>query len=509
MASDLETLDMRLLKNLWKQLQLPESALSAITIKDSVALSHYSAFQLPSSFRVNDLAVASIGLFHLAAAQYHALSTGTRVPPVKITRLGAAIEFKSETHFTVNGKPLILPQSWGGLHATRDGHVRIHDGFEVHREGVRQILGLKKDAGKKEVAAACLQRSAFELEDAAFKDHAVIGALRSFDEWDNTLVGRSVPDFPISIRSLNQSTVDHASTDPPLPRANNTDASRCLAGVRVIEVSRVIAAPVAGRALASHGADVLWVTSPNLEDQPYLDQDMARGKRTTRLDLDSPKDLQTLKDLIRDADVFIQGYRPGSLAKRGLGPDDLQKLNPRIIYASMSAYPQLAGNPWRYNRGFDSIVQTCSGINAAEAVSFNALCSPDEPVAAKPLPCQALDHGSGFLLAAGIVTALSRRSERGPGQLVEVSLAGTSRLLRSLPRFQDKDCFEGKRNTRRISEVIDIYGEAAEALFDEADSEFGRMKFVKPAGQVEGMRVGWDRMPRPLGLDSPHWLDQE
>ena len=485
---------------LWRHLQLPEDALVALKLKETAA--PFSTTHVPSSFHVDDLAQCTIGFFHLASAHYHALSTATALRRVNVSPLGASLEFKSESHFTIDGKPLPFPQSFGGLYATKDGHVRIHDGFEIHREGVRQILGLKNDAGTEEITRACLNRSALDLEEAAFSGQAVIGALRTFKEWDETPMGKAVSDFPIKIQALS-----HASEGAKrLTQSEYQQKTRCLEGIRVLELSRVIAAPVAGRALAAHGADVLWVTSSNLEDQPTIDRDTARGKRTIRLDLDNAADLQTLNILIAEADVFLQGYRPGSLARRGLGPEELQKLNPGIIYASMSAYPQEEINPWRENRGFDSIVQTCSGINVAEAESYNALGVAAAPAAARPLPCQALDHGSGFLLAAGIVTALCRRHETGRGQLVDVSLAGTSRYLRSLGQFDSGLGFGWKTNTKSIHQVIDRYGEDAGHLFETADSEFGKMRFVKPAGLVEGAHVGWDRMPRALGSDEARWL---
>jgi hypothetical protein len=209
-----------------------------------------------------------------------------------------------------------------------------------------------------------------------------------------------------------------------------------------------------------------------------------------------------LKALVREADVFIQGYRPGSLAKKGLGPEQLRRINPKLVYASLSAYPQVEEQPWRERRGFDSMVQTCSGINVAEVEAWNAVA--EEKVPARVLPCQALDHASGFLLASGIVAALCRRIENGNGQLVEVSLAGTSKLLRSLGQ-RDGD-YEWGLDVNSYQQVLEKYGKEAESLFEERQSELGKMRFLKHAGQIEGAEMVWERMPGPLGSDELVWL---
>lgn len=368
----------------------------------------------------------------------------------------------------------------------------------MHRDNVRRILNLPPKAGRAEVAAACLEWKARELEEAAAKGGAIVSALRSEEEWESTAMGKGASDFPIAIRGLG------GGGRVRQEEARRDGGKGCLSGLRVVELSRVIAAPVAGRALAAHGADVLWVTSPRLEDQPYLDAEFSRGKRSVRLDLDIAEDVEKLIALVRDADVFIQGYRPGSLVKKGLGPEQLREINPKLVYASLSAYPPVEEQPWRERRGFDSMVQTCSGINVAEAEAWNAVAKEEEKVPARVLPCQALDHGSGFLLASGIVAALCRRIENGEGQLVEVSLAGTGKFLRLLG--QRDGGFETGLGVNSYQEVLEKYGRDAEGLFEERQSELGTMRFLKHAGRIEGAEVGWERMPRPLGSDEPVWL---
>ncbi|KAE9364619.1 CoA-transferase family III [Stipitochalara longipes BDJ] len=486
---------------LWNTLSLPSSSLSSLQLITPPFASHPPF--LPSSFKVDLLATSTIALFTLLVAHYQALQFSLSSPPVPpkafVNTLAASLEFKSERMYTLNGASQPAPSSIGGLHKTSDGYVRIHDGFRVHRDNVRCILGLPPAAGRTEVAAACLKWKARELEEVAAEGGAIVSALRREEEWEIAAMGKGVPDIPIAIKAFG----DGVNTGEP-GDIRRVGGKGFLSGLRVLEFSRVIAAPVAGRALAVHGADVVWVTSPNLEDQPYLDVEFSRGKRSVRLDLDVAEDMEKVRTLVQEADVLIQGFRPGSLENKGLRPEQLKKINPRLVYASLSAYPQVEEQPWRGRRGFDSMVQTCSGINLAEAEAWNVYSEEHGNVPAKVLPCQALDHASGFLLASGIVAALCKRFESGEGQLVEVSLAGTSKVLRSLG--QRDDGFESGSEVNSYQEALKRYGKEAESLFEERDTDFGTMKFLKHAGQVEGAEVSWERMPRPLGSDEPSWL---
>ena len=231
-----------------------------------------------------------------------------------------------------------------------------------------------------------------DLETAAFESGAVIAAARSFDEWDVLPQAKAISDFPILLNRISGSV----SVEEAFKARDSHE--KCLQGIRVVEMSRVVAAPVAGKTLAAHGADVIWITSPTLPDLPDLDIDFSRGKRTVQLDIKDTKQKSKLLDLLRTADVFIQSYRPGSLAAQGLSTEELVRANPNLIVASLNAYGH--EGPWSEKRGFDSLVQTCSGINVADAEHYGG----KEHV--RVLPCQALDHGAGYLLATGIMVGL-------------------------------------------------------------------------------------------------------
>ena len=471
---------------LWKTLSLPEMALTSVTIPDADTLG------LPSSFKIGHLAQASITLTALLAALIHSERNNLQhVPTVTVPLRHAVIEFASERLYTIDGKA--MPSAWGpigGLHKTTDGYVRVHDSFPNHRAAMRKLLHLPDDASREDVSGKIANWKADDLEDAAVEAGAVIAALRSFEQWDALPQAKAVAAFPIQIRKI----VDGTPGLPDSMRDSRKD--KCLRGLRVLEMSRVIAAPVAGRTLAAHGADVLWITSPNLPDLPSIDRDTGRGKRTAQLDLNKEEDVSTLHTLLDDADVLLQGYRPESLAARGLSPEQLvtrrkEQGRKGIICANLSAYG--SSGPWRTRRGFDSLVQTCSGMNMSEAEHFGQADPP-----AKPTPCQALDHASGYFLAAGIMAALYRQMKEGGSYEVGVSLAGTMKYLRSLGRYEGNSGFKSKDYTS-LDDVPEEY-------LKERMSGFGMLKAVNHSARIAGIDVGWDVMPKPLGSDEPRWL---
>ncbi|KAH8692394.1 CoA-transferase family III domain-containing protein [Talaromyces proteolyticus] len=471
---------------IWRGLHLPNQALTSLHLPNTSS-------PLPSSFKIDILAQTGTA----------SKADGDDVPRVSVVQAHALAEFFSEKLYTLNALP--PPSSWGrigGLHRTADdGYVRIHDAFPHHEHAAIRMLGLASTpataagVSRDEVGRAIRESwTATDLETKSHENGAVIAALRAYDTWDGHPQASAVPDFPILIHRL--PSTGQKQTQTALPNLTKA-ADKCLRGLRVLELSRVMAAPVAGRVLAAHGADVLWVTSANLPSQPGLDRDMARGKRSIRLDFkSSAADRATLIELIRSADVFIQSYRPGSLSRHGFGPDDVARMNPGIVYASLSAYGR--DGPWAERRGYDSLVQTVSGMSVSEAEHMGM----GEP--ARAMPCQALDHASGYLLATGIMAAVYRQltlttiSPDGDdgavssGYEVEVSLAAVMKWLRSLGQYQSPDPAASVR--------------VEEDWFETRMSGFGELKALKHAASVEGVGVGWDVMPMPLGSGEAVWL---
>ncbi|KAG9855781.1 CoA-transferase family III, partial [Aureobasidium melanogenum] len=466
-------------EELWTGLDLPSEALSHVQLDGS------SRPALPSSFRLGVLAQSSIALSALAAAQIYALRNHVQVPRVEVPLQHAITEFKSERFYTIDGqRPSAKPNAIGGLHQTADGYIRVHDSFPNHSNGMLELVGLPLGSTREQLADRIANWRTLELEDAAtFKGKLAAYALRPCEEWDASLQSRAIADFPISIQPiLSEGKIGFPDHMPE-------GAVKCLQGLRVVEMSRVIAAPLCGKTLAAHGADVIWVTSPKLPDLPDIDREFGRGKRTVQLDIHDAADRSKLFGLIEDCDVFIQGYRPGSLARYGLSVEELVRINPNIVIANMSAFGP--SGPWAGQRGFDSLVQTCSGLNVSEAQH----AGQGEP--ARPLPCQALDHASGYLLATGVIAALYRRVVRGGAWRVDVSLAGTMKYLRSLGQYPGSSGFRCKDYKKQA----DLPAEYLETR----ETGFGCMTAVKHSAKISGCEVGWEIMPKPLGSDSAEW----
>ncbi|TFY74985.1 hypothetical protein EWM64_g9027 [Hericium alpestre] len=384
-------------KALWIAQGLPPDTL------DNLHLSITPDPAVNSSFKLGTAAQTSIGLSALAATHFHKLRTGEE-QKVTVDARHAVIEFNSEKYYTIDGT-LPKDQMWDELsdmYKTKDGYVRLHTKFSHHKQGILDILGCAST--KCAVTAALLGWDAFEFEDEVRRRNLCAVALRTFGDTDRNAHSRTIINTqPVHIRKIGDA--------PPRPNPKGAEYKHALEGIRVLDLTRVLGGPVGGRTLAAHGADVLLVTSPHLPDLPFLDVETSRGKRTTQLDLNNEIDKSTLWNLVRDADVFLQSYRPGGLASRGFGPEEVAQKRPGIVYATLTAFGfegELSGL-----KGFDSLMQAYSGMNAEEADAYREYvhATGGDTSALPPYratPMQALDHAAGYLLAYGIITALSK-----------------------------------------------------------------------------------------------------
>ena len=416
---------------------------------------------LPSVFRVDLLAAASVGAVSSAAAVYWELRGGPRAF-ASVARDHAELAFLSERFFKIAGNELELWADLSGDYRTRDGWVRLHCNFPAHRDAAVRALACPptRDA----VAGACLERGSLEVEDAVLAAGGAAAALRSRDEW------AAFPHEPlISMARLSEG-----------PAVQPKNAERPLEGVRVLDLTRVIAGPVATRTLAAHGADVLRIGASHVPEVPGLVLDMGFGKRSCHLDLRTEDGRARLHELVATADVLVQGYRPSALAALGFGPERLHELNPSIVSVDISAYEP--GSPWYARRGFDSLVQLATGL-AHEAM---LAAGSDRPVA---LPAQALDHATGYLGAFAAISGLVHRATTGGSWHAELSLAGTARWLDSLGRQEPAPA------TAPSDDVIAAI-----------DSPHGVLSFVLPPGNVSGWRPRWDSPPPLDGSSPPVWL---
>ncbi len=428
---------------------------------------------LPSSFRVGTAAQVTIAAAGLAAAELWRLRGG-RAQAVSVDARAAAIEFRSERYLRVDGRaPATLWDPIAGVYRTGDGRfVRLHTNFPHHRANVVALLGC--DGTRESVQAALAGWQAEAFESAANEAGGVVSMMRRPDEWGVHPQARALAALPVF-------EIERIGDAKPRPLA---PATRPLSGVRVLDLTRIVAGPVCGRTLAAHGADVLRVASPELPFIEWLVIDTGRGKRSTYADLRDPAGRAALAALLREADVFVQGYRPGAIAAQGFSPADAARIRPGIVYVSLSAYSH--AGPWSGRRGFDSLVQTATGFNHAEG----AAAGIEGP---KELPAQALDHGSGQLMAFAATMARARQAREGGSWHVRVSLAQTGRWLWELGRVD--------RGLVAPDPALDDVRDCIER----SDSAFGRLDAVRHAAVLSETPVRYALPAVPLGTHEPHW----
>lgn len=451
---------------IWSSAKLPLDSLSRLKLTGDRP-------SLPTSFQVGVAAQSSIAAAALAATELEYQRNG-KLQSVSVEMKHAEIECTS--YFKVDHK---VPDSWAplsGLYPCKDGHVRIHANFEHHRDGALKILGLNKPAtsyGKQDVDKALTHWSAIDFETAAAEANMVVSAVRSFDTWD------SHP-HAVFVKQLPLITFEKIGEAPPLKLPVLSQDKKALAGIRVIDLTRILAGPVCGRTLAAYGADVMLVNSPDLPNIAHI-ADTSRGKLSTCLNLNHSSDNQKLLALTKEAHVFIQGYRPGGLLALGFGPEQLAEVRPGLSYVSLSAYGHKG--PWSNRRGFDSLVQTATGFNHAEAKAAGT-ASP------KGLPVQILDYASGFLMAYAAQAAILKQQREGGSWHARVSLVQTAQWLRSLGRISDN--FHQKQ--------LDV----ASSLQSYA-SNFGALEALPHAAQFSDMTSSWARPSVKPGTDAAKW----
>jgi crotonobetainyl-CoA:carnitine CoA-transferase CaiB-like acyl-CoA transferase len=428
---------------------------------------------LPSSFRVAAAAQVPIAAAGLAAAEIWKQRSGEQ-QAVAVDMIHAVAECRSERYLRVDGKP--PPPAWdptAGIYRTRDARfVRLHTNFPHHRAAVCKVLGCEENRDK--IQAALMQWEGEAFETAAYAGGAVVSMMRSHEEWSATPQAAALAKLP-------PFTIEKIGEAPPKPWPQG---DRPLAGVRVLDLSRVIAGPVAGRTLAVHGADVMLIAGPELPAIAWLTIDTGRGKLSSFVELKSEAGRARLSALLADADIFSQGYRPQAIGALGFSPQDAAKLNPGIVYVSLSAYGH--AGPWAGRRGFDSLVQTSTGFNHAEGQAAGI----EGP---KELPAQMLDHATGYLMAFGAMMAKARQAREGGSWHVQVSLAQTGRWLWSLGRIADG------------LKTEELKGEAIRPYLEEMPSGFGVLSAVSHSAKLSKTPALWARPAMPLGSHPAEW----
>ncbi|KQX81775.1 CoA transferase [Streptomyces sp. Root1310] len=457
---------------------------------------------------VRDLARACVGVCALAGAELGARRAGLpEVPRVRVDDAAVATAFTGERVLLVDGRAPVAFAPLSRFWRTADGWVRTHANYPHHRARLLRALALPQDTDPAAVEASLAERSALEVEDTVYAAGGLAVASRTPDEWAAQEQAAMVAARPLVERGRSDET--RVRTFAPLEGGPLLPA----AGLRVLDLTRVLAGPVATRTLALLGADVLRVDAPQLPELPDQHADTGFGKRSTLLDLTA--DRRTFEDLLATADVVVTGYRPGALDRFGLSPEALAERRPGLVVAQVSAWG--AYGPWGGRRGFDSLVQVATGIATVEGAA-------GRPGA---LPAQALDHGTGYLLAAAVLRALTEQSYDGGSRFVRVALARTAAWLTEGARAGGSEAVhgggaghgdvrseavrmdegEGKGMTKAQERQVSGGGSVDPGPWlAETDSPLGRLRHALPPVSFDGGPGDWTRPPGPWGADPARWL---
>ena len=425
---------------------------------------------LEARLPVRELARACVAACALAAAELGARRAGlAEVPGVRVDDGAVATAFHSERHLRVDGRPPVTFAPLSRWWRTGDGWVRAHANYPHHRARLLGVLGVGDDVAA--VEAALAERSSLEVEEAVYAAGGLAVALRTPKEWTAHEQAAEVARRPL----VERERLDSAPARVPAP----IDGTPLLpaAGLRVLDLTRVLAGPVATRTLALLGADVLRLDAPGLPELADQHADTGFGKRSALLDLTT--DGPAFEELLAEADVVVTGYRPGALDRFGLSPEALAERRPGVVVAQVSAWG--AYGPWRGRRGFDSLVQVASGIAALEG-------SAERPGA---LPAQALDSGTGCLLAGAVLRAVTEQYDQGGSRFVRLALARTAEwLVNGLEKDSPGEAsYDGPR-----------------PWLAETDSGLGRLRYARSPVSFAGGPDDWARPPVPWGSDPARWF---
>ncbi|MCU1726953.1 CoA transferase [Pseudomonas sp. 7P_10.2_Bac1] len=428
-----------------------------------------TAGALSSAYPVTDLASASMAAVALAIAKLRAQHRGQAIEPLQVDRRLASIWFGTSL------RPVgwQMPNVWdpvAGDYKARDGWIRLHTNAPHHRLAAERILGPHAD--KTGMAQAVSQWRKEELEAAIVEAGGCAAQMLSTEAWARHPQGRAVADEPLV--HLARRVQAHAPAPP-------VDLARPLAGIKVLDLTRVLAGPIATRCLAAYGAEVLRIDSPDW-NEPGIVPEVTLGKRLVRLNLRDQAALATVKSLLALADVIVHGYRADALEHLGLGTAVRQQINPRLIDVSLNAYGWTG--PWCNRRGFDSLVQMSSGI--ADSGMQHALA--DKPV---PLPVQALDHATGYLMAAAVITGITERLQAGTVLQARLSLARTAKLLQDYHALANGPVFAAE-------------SDADKGMPLEHTSWGDAQRILWPI-HINGCHAQWALPAHELGSDAAHW----
>lgn len=423
---------------------------------------------LPGRFLVGTAAATCVAETTQAAADLFR-ERGGEPGEVAVDLRHAAHAFRSERYLRCDGEPVgELWASVSGDYRGADGWIKIHANYPHHASAAARALGVPRE--RDAFASAIAARPVREVEEAVHAAGGVAAAMRPAEEWAAHPAG-------VAARSIPLVDVERIAPSAPMPLP---PGPRPLSGVRVLDLTHVIAGPLCGRTLSAHGADVLHIGAAHLPILRPLHLDHGFDKRDAFVDLRTESGRRVLRELVAGADVLVQSYRPGALARLGFGAADLAAIRPGIVVVELSAWGH--AGPWAMRRGFDSLVQMSSGI-AAEPLG----------TAPRPLPAQVLDHATGWLAAGAAITCLRRRASEGGSWRARLALARTAAWFTDLGRLPD--------------DVAEADDPLPEELMAETESFAGTVRYIRIPGELPGAPPGWRRGARQPGSDRPTWSE--
>ena len=428
---------------------------------------------LATPFAVGTAGAAALGTVGAAVSELWALRTGRRLK-VSVDTRKAVAALRSYRYLQVNGGPPPPGMDvWSGFYPVKGGrHIFLHCNFPHHREINIRVAG--SAAEPEALRAATVQWDGEALETAIHAAGGCAAYVRTHEEWDRHPHALAMVKVPLV------EIIKIADAPPrPLPYGD-----RPLAGIRVLDLTRVLAGPTCAKTLAEHGAEVLKITRKGLPDSGLLELDTGLGKRSAHLDLRDEAGLARMRELLANCDVFSQSYRPGALAARGLSPERLAEMQPGIVYVTLNAWGPVG--PWSGRRGFDTIVQSATGMALAMA----------DAKGPRLQPVSAIDYVVGYAMAAGAMAALVKRATEGGSWLVRASLLGGGRWISACGRV-DLSALPAD-----ASERLDA---AAKTWTRETMAPDGRITHLGPVLDLSETTPGWALPPSPLGHDAPAW----
>ncbi len=433
---------------------------------------------LPTSFRIGEAAAAALAALGLAVSDLWELRSGRRQSIAVDTRQATA-SLRSGHYMKLDGAPVSTERhSIMGVYPARNGRFSyLHCNFPNHRAAALSVLGAPDD--REAVRAAVAKWDALELEEAIIAAKGAGGMVRSMAEWARHPQAAAIASLPLM-------EIVRIGDSPPekLPAGD-----RPLSGIRVLDLTRVLAGPTCARSLAEHGADVLKITGAHLPNLGYQEFDTGHGKLSAHLDLRERRDVEILRGLVREADVFSQGYRPGTLGDRGFSPEALAALRPGIVFVSLCAFGHVG--PWASRRGFDTVVQTVSGITHRQGTLF-----PGPEPGPQFYPVSAIDYLTGYLMAFGAAVALARRAREGGSWLVRISLAQTGRWLVERGELPEPELTDIPK---------EFTPEEIQRWSTTSDTPAGRLHHLAPVLRMSETPPRWARPSVPLGYHQPLW----